>query len=248
MTEEIHTVKRAIIMAAGIGKRMRPLTFTTPKPLIRVNGVRMIDSVVGGLRKNDIHEIYVVVGYLKEQFVGWAKDRNVTLIENPCYNTCNNISSLYVARELLSDCMILDGDQMIYNKAVLGRHFRRSGYNAVWCEGKTDEWLLEVKDGIVTSCSTAGGSRGWQLYSVSRWTAEDGIKLRTQLEHEFEAGNRQDYWDNIPMTRYLKEYKLGIWPMQTGDIVEVDDVRELIEIDHSYQGMLKKDEGGGLRE
>ena len=55
MTAQTHTVKRAIIMAAGSGIRMHPLTLTTPKPLIRVNGVRMIDSVVDGLRRGSSH-------------------------------------------------------------------------------------------------------------------------------------------------------------------------------------------------
>ena len=70
----MHTVKRAIIMAAGNGKRMRPVTEETPKPLVRVNGVRMIDTVVQGLHKNGIREIYVVVGYRKEQFDVWKKE------------------------------------------------------------------------------------------------------------------------------------------------------------------------------
>ena len=64
----IHQVKRAVIMAAGTGTRMRPLTLTTPKPLIKVNGSRMIDTVIEALHENGIREIYVVVGYLKEQF------------------------------------------------------------------------------------------------------------------------------------------------------------------------------------
>ena len=54
MCEESHIVKRAIIMAAGTGNRMHPLTLTTPKPLVKVNGVRMIDTVVDGLRINGI--------------------------------------------------------------------------------------------------------------------------------------------------------------------------------------------------
>ena len=64
----MHKVERAIIMAAGLGNRMYPVTLTTPKPLVRVNGIRMIDTVIQGLHQNGIREIYVVVGYLKEKF------------------------------------------------------------------------------------------------------------------------------------------------------------------------------------
>ena len=236
MTAKTHTVKRAIIMAAGSGNRMHPLTLTTPKPLIRVNGVRMIDSVVDGLRSQGINEIYVVVGYLKEKFHEWAKEQEgVHIVENPYFDTCNNISSLYVAREHLGDCIILDGDQIIYNTEILDPHFTLSGYNAVWCEGETNEWLMQVEDGIVKSCSRTGGSHGWQLYSISRWSAEDGAKLKRHLEQEFEGGNRQIYWDDVAMFCHFEDYKLGIREMKSSDIVEIDGIEELIQIDPSYK-------------
>lgn len=236
MADYPHKAERAVIMAAGIGKRMQPLSFATPKPLIRVNGVRMIDSVVSALRKNGINEIYAVVGYMKEQFAEWSKESGVKLIENPYYETCNNISSLYVAREHLEDSIILDGDQIIYNEKILAPCFTLSGYNAVWSEGQTDEWLMTVDDGVVTSCSRTGGSHGWQLYSVSRWSKEDGNTLKELLELEFEQKqNRDVYWDDIPMFLHPDRFRLGITAMDREDILEIDSFEELINIDPEYK-------------
>ena len=229
-----HIVRRAIIMAAGEGQRMRPLTLKTPKPLISVNGVRMVESVIRALQANGINEIYIVVGYLKEQFASLESEFGVKLIDNPLYDTCNNISSLYVAREHLSDCIILDGDQIIYNPEILDPHFTLSGYNAVWCEGETDEWLMSVENDVVTGCSRTGGSHGWQLYSISRWSDSDGKKLRKHLEEEFESGNTQIYWDDVAMFCHFEDFKLGIREMKREDIVEIDSLEELINIDSNY--------------
>lgn len=237
----MHTVKRAIIMAAGIGKRLQPITLTIPKPLVRVNGVRMIDTIIQGLNEQGIREIYIVVGYLKELFAVLQEEYpGVRLIENPWYDICNNISSLYVAREHLEDVIILDGDQIVYNKDVLAPEFSRSGYNSVWIDGETDEWLQTVEGGVVTSCSRTGGKGGWQLYSISRWTAEDGRKLRAHLELEFqERHNRQIYWDDVAMFCHFGDYELGVWPMTAGDIVEVDNLNDLAALDCSYQKYIE---------
>ena len=228
-------------MAAGFGSRMQPVTLTTPKPRVKVNGMRMIDTVIQGLHHNGIQEIYIVAGYLKEQFYALETQYpGVKIIENPYYDTCNNISSLYVAREHLEDVMILDGDQIIYNDKILDPSFERSGYNCVWTNSQTDEWLMTVKDGVVTSCSRTGGIGGWQLYSISRWSVEDGRKLKQHLEIEFEQNkNRQIYWDDIAMFCYPGEYHLGIYPMKKNDIIEIDNLSELAALDSSYQQYME---------
>lgn len=242
----MYRVKRAIIMAAGQGKRMQPLTLEIPKPMVTVNGVRMIDTVIRGLHVHGIKEIYVVVGYLKEQFQCLETEYpGITLIENPYYDVCNNISSLYVARDYIEDAMILDGDQMIYEDTVLAPEFVHSGYNAVWTEGQTDEWLMTVENNIVTHCSRNGGNKGWQLFSISRWNAEDGRRLRHHLEIEFaEKENHQIYWDDIAMFCYPQEYELGIREMNAGDVIEVDSLNELAELDKSYRNMTNRQDEG----
>lgn len=237
----MYKVERAIIMAAGFGSRMSPLTLETPKPLVKVNGTRMIDTVIRGLHENGIYEIYVVVGYLKEQFYDLEKEYDgLKVIENPYYDTCNNISSLYVAREHLNNTIILDGDQMIFNTDILKPEFERSGYNSVYVENGTNEWLQQVENRIVTSCSRTGGQKGWQLYSISRWNTEDGQQLKKDLEEEFDVKqNRQIYWDDVAMFCHPDHYQLGVMPMKESDVVEIDGLDELVQIDPSYSKYLK---------
>ncbi len=233
----MESVKRAIIMAAGMGKRMMPLTIDTPKPLIKVNGTPMIETIIIGLRQNNIAEIYIVAGYLHDKFEYLVmKYPGVVIIKNPYYEVSNNISSLYVARDYLENAMILDGDQIINNLEVLKADFEKSGYNCVWTEFETKEWLLTVVDDRVVHCRREGGRRGWQLYSISRWTAEDGRRLKRHLEIEFdERKNRQIYWDDIALFCYPEEYDLRIMPMGAEDVIEIDNLKELAEEDHLYE-------------
>ena len=234
----MNQAKRAIIMAAGLGNRMRPITNTIPKPLVQVQGHRMIDTILSALHQNGIWEIYVVVGHLKEAFASLpAENPGLTLIENPDYLTCNNISSLYYAREHLEDVVILDGDQLIRNPAILNPEFEHSGYCCIWRDGPTEEWVLTLdRDEIVTECSRNGADHGWELHSVSFWSKEDGNRLRRQLEEEYIEKKTTDiYWDDVALFCHPEDYRLGIRPISEESLQEIDSVEELRAIDPTYR-------------
>lgn len=233
----VNKVTHAIIMAAGYGTRMRPLTDHTPKPLITVNDTPLIESVINSLHANGIQQIYIVVGYLKDAFNYLTnKYQDIHLINNPYYETCNNIASLYMARDYIANAIILDGDQDIYHPEILQPTFNYSGYNAVWTDQFTKEWLLTVNQhNIITHCSRNGGSHGYRLYSVSRWNYADGLRLKHYLTIEMEQKQHtQLYWDDVALFQYPQAFKLQVYPMQANDIIEFDSIAELAQVDHSY--------------
>ena len=232
-------VENAIIMAAGLGTRMRPLTNEIPKPLVKVNGKRMIETIIQGLNQNGITDISIVTGYLADKFDFLAnKYSGVKLINNPYYQKYNNLSSLYVARDELKNTIILDGDQLINNLDVLDSAFDKSGYAGSWVNEWTDEWIMHPDDnGRVISCDRDGGQEGYRLYSVSKWTAEDSKKLSKLVEKEFQAKNYDIYWDDVAMFKYPDKFDLFVHQVDPGDIVEIDSLDELKAIDSSYRSI-----------
>ena len=239
-SSRLTKAENAIIMAAGVGQRLSPLTNTISKSLIEVQGKRIIESMIDALILNGITEIVIVVGHLKEQFDYLPKKYqhvNVILLINPYYSTCNNISSLYMAREYLKNSIITDGDIIVHNPEILYPYFEASGYCSSWVE-ETNEWLQEVDEaGYVKSCSRTGGQKGWQLYSVSFWNREDSSKLRKHLVELFEKRKVTDvYWDDIPVFYYNQEYRLKIREIDSKDLSEIDNLQELYELEPLYKG------------
>lgn len=231
---EPYRVKRAVVFAAGFGSRLVPITLNTPKPLVRVKGKRIIDSLLDALIGAGIEEIYLVRGYLAEQFDQLLyKYPNIKFIENPAYNEANNISSAMCARYLLAGAYLCEADLLLYNPELITKYQYQSNYLGVPVD-VTDDWCLKCKGDIITKMSI-GGKDCYHMYGISYWDEKDGTKLAGHIEEVYNApGGHERYWDQVALEYFIDEYSVAVRPCTFDDIVEIDTYRELKQIDETY--------------
>ena len=231
---EPHRVKRAIFLAAGFGSRMVPLTFNTPKPLIRVHGKRMIETLLDAVVAAEIEEIYIVRGYLGEQFeVLLHKYPSIKFIDNKIYNQANNISSAYMVRDLLENAYVLESDLVLSNPKLIRKYEYDSNFLGMPVE-KTDDWCFETKNGVITK-QKIGGINCHQMMGISYYTKEDGQQLNIDIEEVFNSpGGKEKYWDQVPLVEKKQNYKIYVRECKVGDLIEIDTFNELKQIDKTY--------------
>lgn len=232
---EPYRVKRAIFIAAGFGSRLVPVTLNTPKPLVRVNGKRIIDSLIDACLEKDINEIIIVRGYLAEQFDQLLyKYPMIKFLENPSYNEANNIGSAMVVRYLLQNAYVFESDLIISNPSIINKYHYCSDVLGIW-KSRTDDWCLDVdKDGFVCD-EKVGGLNTYQMVGIYYFNATDGAKLSEHIKDAYLApGGKERYWETVPNQAYRGQYKIEIIPCTDDDIVEIDTFRELKAIDKTY--------------
>ena len=110
---------KAVILAAGLGSRLRPITNEVPKCMVPVNGIRIIDKQIDNLLKAGVTEIYVVSGYLHEVLDSHLKANYpmVTIVANPRYDQTNNMYSLFLCSEYVKDQEFLLMNSDVYYDA-----------------------------------------------------------------------------------------------------------------------------------
>lgn len=232
---EPYRVKRALFIAAGFGSRLVPITLNTPKPLVRVNGIRMIDTLLDAVVAAGIEEIYVVRGYLGEQFDQLLyKYPNIKFIENPFYNEANNISSALLVRELMQNAYVLEADLVLSNPKLITKYQYISNYLGV-PTNYTDDWCFETKNKVITKVKI-GGNDCHHMFGISYWNAEAGAKLCDDIKKVYEMpGGKERYWDQVPLEYCLDNYNVEVRECTFDDIVEIDSFSDLKRLDPTYR-------------
>ena len=233
---EPYRAKRAIFIAAGFGSRLVPITFNTPKPLVRVHGVRIIDRLIEACLEAGINEIYIVRGYLGELFDQLLyKFPMIKFLENPMYNEANNISSALVARYMLSNAYVFEADLLISNPKIIKKYHYQSDFLGIKKE-RSDDWCFRVEDGIIKEEKVGGeGDDIWQMVGISYWNEADGHRLSQDIADVFASpGGKERYWEQVPLVYCKEHYAVEIKDCHDEDIVEIDTFKELKTIDKTY--------------
>lgn len=232
---EPYRVKRAIFLAAGFGARLVPITLNTPKPLVRVHGKRLIETLLDAVVKAGIPEIVLVRGYLGEQFEQLShKYPQIKFVDNPMYNESNNISSAYCVRDLFQNAYVLESDLLLKNPALIRKYEYSSNFLGIPVE-ITDDWFFRVDSNGVICEQGVGGKDCHQMVGVSYWDAEDGARLEKDLEEVyFSPGGKERYWEQTALHYKKANYKIQIRECRMEDIVEIDTFNELKKIDKIY--------------
>jgi len=232
----------AVIMAAGMGTRMRPLTDEIPKPLVSINGQPMIESVICSLRQRGVGKIIIVTGYRNSDFEYLkSKYDDIELIHNPEYQIKNNLSSVFCACDRMKDhdCFICEADLLISDYSIFDRIYDRSCYFGRFVGGHSDDWVfyLDKKERIIRICK--GGDDVFNMVGLSYFKRDDTDILVQLIKDSYEKeGNEDLFWDEV-VDRNLDKLDLGIQEVNEKQICEFDTIEELAEADPSYLRYLQ---------
>lgn len=231
---EPYKVKRAIIIAAGFGARMLPISLNTPVPLINICGKAIIESLLDAIHNVGIKDVVIVRGYLGEQFEQLRyKYPEITFVDNLQYNETCNISSVLCVADLLENAYICEADLLLNTSSLITKYQYQTNYLGVPVE-QTDDWCFTMKNGFITKLSL-GGRNCHHMFGISYWDAKDGAKLKKHIKQVYEMpGGKERFWDQVALEYFIKEYNISVRECSFADIKEIDTYRELKQIESVY--------------
>jgi choline kinase len=244
-------IMNAIILAAGLGIRLNPLIKDIPKCLIEVNRIPIIERCISIIRKYDIEQIIVVLGFQSgkiREFIGHKFGLSGFLfIENPEYQSSNNIVSLWLAREHLKQgAFIIESDIVFEEKAfqILAGSENKSFWMVDRFVKGMDGCLLETNDAgeiisirIVREDLNEYTDKMFKSVGILKLNSNEGELLSAFLDQEVKADNKKIYYDLV-FAKYLSSLTVFICNIEGYKWAEVDNYQDLL---HAQQMFINTD-------
>lgn len=226
---------RAILLAAGMGTRLRPLTLETPKPLIKINGETIIERQIKALNEIGIEDIIIVTGYLNEKFRFLKEKYGVRIIYNDKYDKYNNIYTMYLVRDYLKNSYVIEGD-IYLNKNFLKKDLKQSSYFSARKYGYNNEWILRVNDdNKVVKIETGSEDGKYIMCGVSYWSEKDANFIIEKLEKYISDNSFDDlFWDDI-IKENISSMDINLEKIDSDDVYEIDSLEDLKKLEKSLE-------------
>ncbi len=218
--------KNAIILAAGFGIRMVPINTQAPKALIEIDGETLIERIIKQLHEAGIKNIYIVVGFMKEQFEYLIDEYDVELIVNEKYTSKNNLHSLYLASDYLANSYIIPCD-IWADRNPFSKHELYSWYMVTDLVDDESDVRVNRKRELVMVSNGKGGN---SMIGISYLTKKEADIVRQRLQ-EFDKNKS---YDNVFWETTLYEGDRMIVPakvVHASDFVEINTYEQLRELD-----------------
>lgn len=222
---------KAVLCAAGVGKRMNPITVEIPKPLLPIGKKTIIEYMVDSIYSTGIKEVIVVVGYkaemIKEKLGDHLGDCRITYVYNPDFAVTNNIYSLWLARDLVEDGMIFFNCDIVFSDSILQSLVADGQTDSLAADFETEHvedallaWfedgrLLDIGKKIEKANSWAMG-----IYKLSRAASLEYFKTAERLFLEDESNKNISFV--APLRILAKKIIIGVIPAPKGQWVEID--------------------------
>lgn len=225
----------AIILAAGLGSRLRPLTLTTPKSQIVVGGKSLIERQIEFLKASGVDEIIVVTGYLHEKFTYLQEKYAVQLIHNDKFADYNNIYSIYLAKDYLGDSFVVDADIYMHTNFIPSKMTKSTYFSSYKDCFENEEWVLQYDKNtkklqqVVVVKDNQGAGR--IMSGVSFWTKADALVLTAKLEAAIASRDFKNmYWDYM-VTENLDLLDVYVNELSDNDMFEIDTLNDLTALE-----------------
>ncbi|MBP3887795.1 MAG: NTP transferase domain-containing protein [Cellulosilyticum sp.] len=231
----------AIILAAGLGSRFKEVTKTKHKALLPIGNVPNIERNIQYLQAFGIKEIYIVVGYLSEQFE-YLKEQyeGVELIMNPHYREYNSIYTFSKVLEVFGDSYVMDADVVLF-KNIFKKH-SKSTYYTVQRTTQEVEWIpMTNAEGRVMEMNISNEELPSML-GISYWSKEDAKIIQSAYKaymNPEQLSNSKLYWDNIPVA-LLSHMDVTTYEVESQWVDEMDTVENYKNILEKHRAVLKE--------